>query len=123
MRKLSSNTRERTQDGEKELRTTLISKVLKLYSEKQFGRAILRMLTILQLYLHYYEVRPTRRVLELQNEDLWIWLKDLSWHFPIVVTFRELLMKDYRERSVANLEASNEEAKKQKDSEKQKSQI
>ena len=70
----------------------------------------------------YYEVRPSRRVLELQNEDLCIWLTDLSWHFSIVVTIRELPLKGYREKSVANLEASNE-AKKQKDSEKQQSQI
>ena len=52
MRRLESNTRERAQNGEKDLRTTLISKVLKLYSEKQFGRAIQRMLTIPQLHLN-----------------------------------------------------------------------
>ena len=34
------------------LMTALIPRVLKLYSEKQFGRAIHRMLTILQLYLN-----------------------------------------------------------------------
>ena len=39
MRKLSSNTRGRTQFGEKELRTALIPRVLKLCSEEQLGRA------------------------------------------------------------------------------------
>ena len=39
------------------------------------------------------EVRPSRRVLELQNEDLWISLTDLSWHVPIVVNIRELPFK------------------------------
>ena len=39
---------------------------------------------------------------------------------PVLVTFRELPLKDYRGRSVANSEARNEEAKKQKDSENKK---
>ena len=53
VRKLWSNTRQRTQKGEKDLRTTLISRVYKVYWEKQFGRAIHRMLRILQLYLNF----------------------------------------------------------------------
>ena len=43
VRKLRSDTRQRTQNGEKDLRTTLISRVLKFFWEKQFGRAIHRM--------------------------------------------------------------------------------
>ena len=62
----------------------------------------------------YYEVRQSGRVLELQNKDLWIWLTDQSWHFPLIlVTIRELPFKDYRGKSIANWEARNE-ARKQK---------
>ena len=37
-----------------------------------------------------YDVRQSGRVLELQNRDLWIRPTDLSWHFPILVTIREM---------------------------------
>ena len=40
-----------------------------------------------------YEVRQSGRVLELKNKDLWIRPTDLSWHFPILVTIRELPFK------------------------------
>ena len=43
---------------------------------------------------HYY-IRQSGRVLELQNKDLWIRPTDLSWHFPIIVTIRELPFKNY----------------------------
>ena len=36
-----------------------------------------------------YDVRQSRRVLELQNRDLWIRPRELSWYFPILVTIRE----------------------------------
>ena len=42
IRKLWSNTRERTQNGEKELRTTLFSKVLELCSEKNSSEELSR---------------------------------------------------------------------------------
>ena len=67
----------------------------------------------------YYEVRQSGRILQLRNKDLWIWLTDLSWHFLILVTVRELPFKDYRGRSLANLKARNE-AMKQKDPENKK---
>ena len=69
----------------------------------------------------YYEVRQSGGVLELQNKDLWPRPTDSSWHFPLLVTIRELPFKSYRGRSIANLEATDE-AKKQK-SRKTKSQI
>ena len=34
-----------------------------------------------------YDARQSGRVLELQNRDLWIRPTDLSWHFPILVSF------------------------------------
>ena len=61
----------------------------------------------------YYEVRQSVRVLVLQNEDHWIRPTDLSLHFTILVTLRELLFKIYCGRSLANLEA-RDEAQKQK---------
>ena len=41
-----------------------------------------------------YEGRQSVRVLELQNKDFWIRPTDLSWHFPILVTIRELPFKN-----------------------------
>ena len=64
-----------------------------------------------------YDFRQSGRVLELQNKDLWIPPTDLSWHFPILVTIRELPFKNYRGRSPAKRKAREdeiEEAKKQK---------
>ena len=51
--------------------------------------------------------------MELQNKDLWIRPTDLSLHFPILVTIRELPFTNYRGRSIARLEA-RDEAKKQR---------
>ena len=64
-----------------------------------------------------YDVRQSGRVLELQNRDLWIRPIDLSWHFPILVTIREMPFKNCRARSPAKLkvrEEKIEESKKQK---------
>ena len=36
-----------------------------------------------------YDVRQSGSVLELQNSDLWLRPKDLSWHFPSLMTIRE----------------------------------
>ena len=60
-----------------------------------------------------YEVRQSGRVLELQNKDLWIRPTELSWHYPILVTIRELPFKKYCGKSIAILEA-RDEAKKYK---------
>ena len=64
-----------------------------------------------------YDIRQSGRVLELQHKDLWIRPIDLSWHFPILVTIRELLFKNYRGRSPAMWKARADkivEAMKQK---------
>ena len=56
-------------------------------------------------------------IIALQNRDLWIPPIDLSWHFPVFVTIREMPFKNYRARSPAKLkvrEDKTEEAKKQK---------
>ena len=37
-----------------------------------------------------YDVRQSERVLEFQNRDFWIRPTDLSLHFPIFVTIREI---------------------------------
>ena len=66
------------------------------------------------------EVRQSGRVLEFQNKDLRIRPTDLSSHFSILVTIREMLFKNYRGRSIANLEA-RDEAKKQKTQKNKKS--
>ena len=36
-----------------------------------------------------FEVRPSGRVLEVQNRDLWIRPTYLSWHYAILVTIRD----------------------------------
>ena len=64
-----------------------------------------------------YDARQSGRVLELQHRDLWIRPTDLSWHFPVLVTIREMPFKNYRGRSPAKLKVREdkiEEAKKQK---------
>ena len=55
-----------------------------------------------------YEVRQSGRVLEVQNRKLWIQPTDLSWHFFILVTIREMPFRNYRGRSLAKLEARDE---------------
>ena len=63
------------------------------------------------------DVRQSGRGLELQNRDLWPRPTDLSWHFPILVTIREMPFKNYRARSPTKLKVREdkiEEAKKQK---------
>ena len=59
-----------------------------------------------------YDVHQSRRVLELQNRDLCIRPTDLSWHFPILITIREMPFRNYRGRSLATLEARDEAKKK-----------
>ena len=64
-----------------------------------------------------YEVRQSARVLEFQIRDLWIRQTDLSWHFPFLVTFRELPFRNYRGRAPEKLKVREdkfEETKKQK---------
>ena len=41
-------------------------------------------------------LRPPRATLELQNRDLWLRPTDLSWHFLILMTIREELVKNFR---------------------------
>ena len=49
-----------------------------------------------------YDVRQSRRVLELQNSDLWLRPTVLSWHFLILMTIREEPFKNYRSRTSEN---------------------
>ena len=70
MRKLRSNTRERTQNGEKELRTTRISKVLKLCCEKTALKSYPENVDNPTVVPQDHDVRQSGRVLELQNKDL-----------------------------------------------------
>ena len=72
MRKLWSNMRERTQNGEKELRITLISRVLKLCSEKTARKSCPEDVDNSTVAPQDYEVRQSGRLLDLQNTDLWI---------------------------------------------------
>ena len=64
-----------------------------------------------------YDVRQSERDWEFQNRDFWIRPTDLSLHFPILVTIREMPLKHYRGRSSEKSMAREnkiEEAKKQK---------
>ena len=51
-----------------------------------------------------YDVRPSGRVLELQNSDLWLRPQDLSWHFPMLMTIREEPFKNYRSKNIRKME-------------------
>ena len=44
-----------------------------------------------------YEVRQSGRVQELQNSDLWLRRTDLSCHFPIHMTIRDVPFKNYEQ--------------------------
>ena len=43
-----------------------------------------------------YDVHLPVRALELQNSDLRLRPRDVSWHFPILMTIREESFKNYR---------------------------
>ena len=47
----------------------------------------------------YNDVRHSGRVLELQNRALWTRPPDMPWHFPILVTVREMPFKNYSGKS------------------------
>ena len=121
MRKLWSNSRERTQGNEKRKgeESSYNLKVLKSCWGKRLEGVIQtqRKSTIPWLTPQDYDIRESGRVLELRNRDLWIRPTDLSWHFPILVTIRELPFRNHRGRSPAKWKAREdkiEEAKKQK---------
>ena len=50
-----------------------------------------------------YDVRQSGRGLKLQHRDLWLRPTDLSWHFPTLVTSREMPFENYSARSPAKL--------------------
>ena len=121
MRKFWSNTCERTQGNEKDACSTsqgedsscpkAIEVMLRETSRKRYPDP--ENIDTPMIALQDSEVRQSGRVLELQNRDLWTRPTDLSWHFLILVTTRELPFKNYRRRSLAKLEA-RDEAKKHK---------
>ena len=116
MRKLWSNTRERTQGNEKDACSTSQGED----SSYPKGIEVLLMGTARKGYPdpdnvdnpkiapQDYDARQSRRVLELQNRNLRIRPTDLSWHFPNLVTIREMPFRNYRGRSLAKLEARDE---------------
>ena len=64
-----------------------------------------------------YDVRQSRRVLELQNRNFWLRPTDLSCDLPIIMTINQELFKNNRARSSSKLKIKEdkvEEAKKQK---------
>ena len=66
------------------------------------------------------EVRQLVRVLVLQNEDHWIRPTDLSWRFPILVTIRELPFRNLSWK--ANCECGSQGwSQEEEDSEKKRS--
>ena len=114
IRKLSSSTRERTQSEEKEqAEDSSHPKVIEVLLRETARKSYPDNVDNPMIAPQDDEVRQSGRVLELQNKDLWIRRTDLTWHFPILVTTRELPFKNYRRRSLAKLEA-RDEAKKHK---------
>ena len=116
MRKIWSNTRERTQGNEKEQAGDSsypegIEVLLRVTDRKGYPDP--ENVDSPMIAPQDYDVRQSGRVLELHNGDLWIRPTDLSWHFPILITIREMPFRKYRGRSLAKLEAKDE-AKKQK---------
>ena len=116
MRKLWSNTRERTQSKEKEQAEDSsypkgIEVLLRETARKDYPDP--ENVDNPKIAPQDYDARQSRRVLELQNRSLWIRPTDLSWHLPILVTIREMPFRNHRGRALAKLEA-RDEAKKQK---------
>ena len=121
MRKLWSNTRERTQSEGKEQAedssyTKGIEVILKETAREELSRERRKS-----------DARTSRLLrssiwtsLRASKQDLWIRPTDLFWHSPTLVTIRELLFKKYCGRSIANLEA-RDESKKQKTQKNKKS--
>ena len=111
MRKLWSNTCERTQSKEKEQAVD---------SSYPKGNEVLLRETARKGYPdpenvdnpmmapYDYIVRPSGRVVELQNRDLWIRPTDLFWHFSTLMTIREMPFRNFRGISLAKLEARDE---------------
>ena len=93
VRKLWSNTCERTQSEQKEqvedssypkgIEVLLRETARKSYPDPENVDTPL-------IAPRDYEVRQLVRVLVLQNEDHWVRPAGLSWRFPILVTIREL---------------------------------
>ena len=48
-----------------------------------------------------FDVRQSLRVLQLDNRALWLPDRDTSWHLPILVTLRETMIKNWRQRTEA----------------------
>ena len=98
MRKLWSNTCGRTQSNEKEqAEDSQYSKSVEILLRETARKGYPEPENVDNPLIapQDCEVRQSRRVLELQNRDLWIRPTDLSWHFPILV--RKLLWKSTRE--------------------------
>ena len=55
-----------------------------------------------------YETRPSGRVLELQNRDVWLRLTDMSWHLPILGTVLEEPSSNYRSRTAEKWKAKDQ---------------
>ena len=115
MRKLWSNTRQRTQSKAKEQgEDSLYPKGTEVLLRERARKSYPDPENIDNPMIAPQDHgRQSGRVLELHNRDLWIRPTDLSWHFPILVIIRELPFRNYRGRSLAKLEA-RDEAKKQK---------
>ena len=121
MRKLWSNTRKRTQSKEMDqAEESTYPKGIEVMLRETAWKSYPENVDYPMIAPRDYEVRQSGRVLELQNKDPWIRPTYLSWHFPILGTICELPFKNYRGRSIANLEARYE-AQKQKTQKNKKS--
>ena len=109
MKKLWSNSRERTQGNEK-----------RKGEDSSYPEGIAVMLRVTarkvcsdpenvdnpMIAPQDYDVRQSGRVLELQNRDHWIIIPtDLSWHFLVLATVREMPFRNYSRRSSEILKA------------------
>ena len=61
-----------------------------------------------------YDIRQSERVLEFQNRDFWIRPTDLSWHYPVLATIREIPFKNYSGRSYGKFKARKDKIEKAK---------
>ena len=120
MRKLWSNSRDRTQgNGKRQSEDSSYTKGIEVLPRKRLEKGYPDPEDVDKpmIALQDYDVRQSGRVLELQSRNLWIRPTDLSWHCPILVTIREMHFRNFRGWSLAKLKAREdkiEEAMKQK---------
>ena len=55
-----------------------------------------------------FDIQQSHRLLHLDNRSLWLRDSDTGWHLPVMLTLREVVTKNWRQRTRAGQEARDE---------------